>query len=91
MIELVIKEVNNYIYTLETNNKQYKITMEFNIDIKPQINDKIYMYEQLLQERFLSFGYLDNECGRNIHSSKDIDLIILVTNNNKVFLKRLYG
>lgn len=91
MQELVIKEINNFIYTLEGKNNKYKISMEFNVDYQPQVNDKIYMYDELLTEKFLSFGLLDHVSGRQIRDSKDPDLIILANNNTKMFLKRLYG
>lgn len=96
MKELKIEKIEGFVYYLkDKNDKEYKLNLEFyDLEVKPQVNDWILIYEELLEEEknsLLSFGALESSYGRKIESSKDKDLLILFTNNQRFYLKRLYG
>ena len=66
--------------------------MEFyDLDITLNKDDIIYMHEELLKEKELSFGLLDDETGRTLLSSDDPDIIIIIKNEKNIYLKRIYG
>lgn len=101
MKKVVIKEINNHIYTLiDEEKKEYIFNIEF-IDIEEplQPEDIIYIDESLLIKEnaeysyFYSFGNLNSKYGRKIVIADDKDLIrIEKKNQNKKYtLKRLYG
>lgn len=93
MIKLAIVKKDNFVYHLKSeDNKEYKINIEFHDLIsEPTENDVICMNEELLSEPMLAFGATESEYGREIKSSSDKDLVILIMNNNPIYLKRLYG
>ena len=94
MIKLNITEVNEYTYTLITDdNKEYTVRIEF-MDVvnKPNINDVIYVNEDLLKENnFYTFGPMDSIYGKKIKSEDDEDVLILEINNERIYLQRYYG
>lgn len=93
MIKLAITKKEKYVYYLKSeDNKEYKINIEFHDLIsEPAENDVICMDEELLNEPMLAFGATESSYGREIKSSSDKDLVILIMNNNPIYLKRLYG
>lgn len=94
MIKLIIEKIDGYNYLLkDEKDNAYNINIEFyDLVSKPNINDYIYMNENLVKNNsVLSFGPLDGIYGKNIESSEDEDLIILVISNEKIYLKRYYG
>lgn len=96
MIRLKIKEINNSLYVLEDiNNNVYELTIYFyDIDNKAQVNDYLYMQEKLLSKinhSIISLGVLDSIYGKVIEEITDEDLVILITNNKNIYLKRYYG
>lgn len=96
MIRLKIKEINNSLYVLEDiNNNVYELTIYFyDINDKAQVNDYLYMQEKLLSKinhSIISLGVLDSIYGKVIEEITDEDLVILITNNKNIYLKRYYG
>lgn len=96
MIRLKIKEINNSLYVLEDiNNNIYELTIYFyDIDNKVKVNDYLYMQEKLLRKinhSIISLGVLDSMYGNVIEDITDEDLVILITNNKNIYLKRYYG
>lgn len=96
MIRLRIKEINNSLYVLEDiNNNVYELTIYFyDINDKAQVNDYLYMQEKLLSKinhSIISLGVLDSMYGKVIEEITDEDLVILITNNKNIYLKRYYG
>lgn len=99
MKKLEIIEINDYEYHLkDDNNKIYIINIEFqDIDIKPNINDYIYISEKLLDKNYkeysksYTFGNIDSIYGRKIEEDNDVDIIAISINNKKTYMKRLYG
>ena len=96
MIRLRIKEINNSLYVLEDiNNNVYELTIYFyDIDNNVKVNDYLYMQERLLSKinhSIISLGVLDSMYGKVIEEITDEDLVILITNNKNIYLKRYYG
>lgn len=96
MIRLRIKEINKSLYVLEDiNNNVYELTIYFyDINDKAQVNDYLYMQEKLLSKinhSIISLGVLDSIYGKVIEEITDEDLVILITNNKNIYLKRYYG
>ena len=95
--ELLIINIENNIYTLKDNENEYKYNINFiNIDIK--VNDKLLMNEELLKElntNITQFGPIDSIYGKDVKTF-DTDLIkneiiILLNEKGKTYLKRVYG
>ena len=96
MIRLKIKEINNNLYILEDiNNNTYELIIYFyDINEQVKVNDYLYMQEKLLRKinhSIISLGVLDSMYGNVIEDITDEDLVILITNNKKIYLKRYYG
>ena len=96
MIRLKIKEINKSLYVLEDiNNNVYELTIYFyDIDNKVKVNDYLYMQEKLLSKinhSIISLVVLDSMYGKVIEEITDEDLVILITNNKNIYLKRYYG
>lgn len=95
MIKLTIDKIDGYNYDLkDKNNRIYKFNIEFyELANKPKVNDTIFVNEGLLREEnsVLSFGPIDGEYGREIRSTEDQDILILVDNGKNIYLKRYYG
>lgn len=95
MIRLKIKEINNNLYILEDINNTYEITIYFyDINEQVRVNDYLYIQEKLLRKinhSIISLGVLDSMYGNVIEDITDEDLVILITNNKKIYLKRYYG
>lgn len=96
MLKLIIDKVNNYEYCLkDKNNKVYNINIEFyGLENNPKVNDFIYINENLINKinnQVVSFGPIDEIYGKNIESSDDEDVIIVITEGKRKYLKRFYG
>lgn len=95
MIRLKIKEINNNLYILEDINNIYELTIYFyDIDEQVKVNDYLYMQEKLLYKvnhSIICLGVLDSIYGHVIEDTTDEDLVILITDNKKIYLKRYYG
>ena len=99
MKKIKIIEVNNYDYTLkDKEGNLYELNIEFQgLKEMPQVNDIIYISEKLLDKKYkeysntYTYGNIDDKSGRDISKENEIDLIVLETKNQKIYLKRLYG
>ncbi len=89
MIKLMIKSKDEYSnYVLEdNNNKKYEVNINF-IDVElPTIGDYIYIPEEVLKENVsLNYGLIDKS-----DNVDEEDLILMIRNNNKIYLQRFYG
>ncbi len=93
-VKLVIQNINAFTYYLKDENDNiYRLDFEFcSLVKKLKINDCLFVHESLLEEKcLLSFGELSSPYGRVITDINDKDLIILLIDNEKLCLKRLYG
>jgi len=99
MEKLKIVNKNNYVYTLETENKYtYNMNLEFfDIERMPEIGNYIWMNEELLNSMYkgystnYTFGNLANKYGKENITLDDIDVIKLLLDEKEIYLKRLYG
>ena len=88
MIKLTIKSKDNYSnYVLEENNETYEVNINFmNVEL-PSIGDYLYIPEKVLKEKVsLNYGIIENS--NNIDEEK---LMVMLKNNNKIYLQRFYG
>ena len=89
MIKLMIKSKDEYSnYVLEdNNNKKYEVNINFIEVESPSIGDYIYISEKLLNEKVsLNYGLIDES-----DNVDEEDLILMIRNNNKIYLQRFYG
>ena len=95
MKKLMIAKKDNYEYVLkDTDNKEYQFNIEFyNVERLPEVGDYLFMSEKMLQENnfVLSFDVLESEYGRKIENADDDDIVVLMINEEKIYLKRVYG
>ena len=88
MIKLVIKNKDEYSnYVLEGNNETYEVNINFmNVEL-PSVGDYFYIPEKVLKEKVsLNYGIIENS--NNIDEE---ELMVIVKNNNKIYLQRFYG
>ena len=95
MKKVVINKIDKYQYELkDIDNRIYHFNIEFyNLEKEVKVGDSIYMSENILKEEYsvLSFDTLDSNYGKNINTEEDEDLIVLLVDNEKIYLKRVYG
>ena len=94
MKQLIIENIKNFTYFVKDkeNNIKYKLKLDIldsNVNLK--IGDTIILNEELLKESLLIIGPLDSKYGRKINNSSDKDLVIFITDNKRIVMKRLYG
>ena len=91
MKTLEIISIDKFKYTLKDLEKEYILNIEF-AGYNPVVHDKIIMHEELLNILYLlSFGPLDSIYGKNIQDKDDQDIIVIIHDDKKIYLKRLYG
>ncbi len=97
MKELIVLNFDGYKYALGSQNqKQIEITLLCE-GLKLETGTKVFLHEELLDKNYAEynphyyFGDIKEVYGRNISSAKDVDVIIIEKNNEKIFLKRFYG
>ncbi len=98
MIKLEIKEINGFNYILEGNDRTYSLNLEFfDIEETPEVKDYMYLNEKLLNKNYIEydtfyrFGSLGSEYGRENLKDDSPEIIILVINDKRIYLKRIYG
>lgn len=88
MHKLIIKEINNYDYTLiDEKEINCRLNIEFYSKYKPQVNDIIYVDDSTLKEVNL---YAFDE----VYDTKNInieDFIKVVSNDKEYYFQRRYG
>ena len=95
-VDLVIERVNDYEYFLKDSDmNEYILNMEFyDIDKLPSVGDKINMHKNMinnLDNYLYVFGSVDGLYGKKIDNLLDEDVIVLLIDNKKIYLKRFYG
>ena len=95
-VDLVIERINDYKYFLKDSDmNEYILNMEFyDIDKLPKVGDKINMHKNMvnnLDNYLYSFGNIDGIYGKKIDNLLDEDIIVLLIDNKKIYLKRFYG
>ena len=88
MQKLIIKEINNYDYTLtDEKGNIYNLNIEFYSKYKPQVNDIVYFDDSILEEINL-YAFDEVYDTRNVDIK---DIIKVVSNNNEYYFQRRYG
>ena len=95
-VDLVIERINDYKYFLKDSDmNEYILNMEFyDIDKIPKVGDKFNMHKNMvnnLDNYLYSFGNVDAIYGKKIDNLLDEDIIVLLIDNKKIYLKRFYG
>ena len=87
MIKLKIKSKDEYSnYILENNNKTYEVNINIIGTNILEVGNYIYMPEEVLKEKVsLNYGPIE---GNDI---KEDEVILLMKNNEKIYLQRYYG
>lgn len=90
---LNIKKIDKYNYELSDDYEKYNLNIQFYTSFNVDDLRSIYIHENLLKNNnILSFGNLEDTCGKVIKSKDDEDLIILfLKDGTKMIMKRLYG
>ena len=88
MQKLIIKEINNYDYTLiDQDNNVYVKNIEFYSKYKPQVNDIVYVDDSILEEVNL-YAFDEVYDTRNVDIK---DIIKIVSNDKEYYFQRRYG
>ena len=99
MVRLKIenKKDNDYVLRDQKGNS-YEMNFEFfDIEEAPKENDYINISAELLNPRYkehtkyLSFGGMENTCGRSGDKLTDTEIIKIEIEDKEIYLKRLYG
>lgn len=87
MIKLVINNKDEYCnYVLEGNNSRYEININFMGIDEPKVGDYIYIPERVLKEKIsLNYGKIED------NNVKEEELMLLIRDNDKIYLQRFYG
>lgn len=93
MKKLKILKINNGKYDLKDDkNFEYQIYINFyDMEFDLIIDDIIYISDELLKEKILSFGELNSNYGRELNFNNNVDIIMIKHREKKIYLKRLYG
>ena len=87
-MKLTIKEVDNYNYTFtDDNGKIYSFNIEFYSNYKPQINDILYIDDNLIKDTNL---YAFDEVYDAVNFDMK-DFIKIVSNDESYYFQRRYG
>ena len=88
MKKLIIKEINNYDYTLiDAKENVYNKNIEFYSKYKPQVNDILYVDDSIINEVNL-YAFDEVYDTRNIDIK---DIIKIVSNNQEYYFQIRYG
>ena len=97
MISFVIENIDDYTYTLKNNNETIKRNIKFydlDEECMPKVGDKILVNQDFLflgSDIVIRYGDMDSPYGNRILGVEDNDLLVLVKDTKKYYLKRIYG
>lgn len=88
MKKLIIKNINEYNYTLVDNdNNSHNLNIEF-YGFAPDVGDTIYLSEKNLHEGVLySYGHISDEYTQK----DDKDIVKIIHGDDIVYMQRYYG
>ena len=89
MKKVVIKEINNYDYTLVDNDNIYVKNIEFYSKYKPNIGDTIYLDDNIIND--INLFAFDDLYDRNLVKKEDIIKVINKDQNKEYYLQRRFG
>lgn len=94
MVLLKIQKIDeNATYTLQnTKTKQkYNLVLEF-VDLpQPKVADFLYVHPKLLKTNGVHLCFADQTSAFGKQNPNEEELAVLETNNQKYFIKRVYG
>lgn len=97
MFEIVkIERFGNYVLKDLSTGEQKDLVMQF-FEINPSVGDKILLHNKVFDKTIVSFSqpYAFAPTKEKIELKEDkiinIDTAILIANNKKIMLKRIYG
>ena len=85
-IRLKVLGVDNALYKLDYNGDLIEKYLHFYDCVNPKINDTIYISKKLIDEKVLSYGYIDS-----LNNLSSGELMLVVSNGDRLFYKRYYG
>ena len=95
MMKLIIENIekNNYLLRDKDNNIYKFHRLFYDIEKKPKVGDSLFLHDKLIKSpnHSFNFGPLNSKYGKNILSIEDPDFIILLIDQENLYLKRLYG
>lgn len=100
MVQFTVAKINKWKHTLleMQTNKEYEMSLEFYGLKKPlKVGDQIIMHKELLDPAYREysthyiFGSIDEDYGRKIKSTSDLDAIGIKQGKDIITLKRFYG
>ena len=86
LIKFKVTDIEGYIYKLNYNNKFFIKNIEFYSKSKPTKNDYIYLSEKNIKEDILQFGHIID-----LNNIKDDEILIIESENKKIYLQKYYG
>ena len=89
MKKYLITNIQEYMFSIKSNSDSCDKNLFFK-EIVPKVGDFIYLSDNLLDEKILTFASIDSKYWKR-NATYDNDLIILERNNQKYYLKRIYG
>ena len=87
MKKVIIKEINNYEYTLVDKDNEYIKNIEFYSNYKPCVGDIIYLDDSIINDVNL-FTFDEVYDTKNV---KKEDIIKIVSNNKEYYFQRRFG
>lgn len=95
LIKVRIEKIDKFHYMLQDKDgKMYHMNLEFyGLEEKVEEGDFLYIGEKYLIDNHVlySFGPLDGIYGKEITEEEDEEVIVLIKNNQNIYLKRYYG
>ena len=87
MKKVVIKNIDNYVYTLIDPDNEYLKNMEFYSDYKPRVGDIIYLDETIINDvNIFSFD--------EVYDTKKVkkeDIIKIVSKDKEYYFQKRFG
>lgn len=96
MKTLVITNREEYLYTIVSDDREYKVNMEFyglNEDVCKDniliVSDELFT--SMINDKIINFGSIDSKYGKAKEELKDSDIVILKNGEKTIYLKQVFG
>lgn len=86
LIKYKVIDIEGFNYKLKYNNKIFIKNIEFYSKSKPNKNDYIYLSEKNIKEDILQFGHIID-----LKNIIDDEILIIESENKKIYLQKYYG
>jgi len=86
LIKFKVTDIEGFNYKLNYHNKIFIKNIEFYSKSKPTKNDYIYLSEKNIKEDILQFGHIID-----LNNIKCDDILIIESENKKIYLQKYYG